>query len=251
MAFALNMRGTGYVTSYAAAVAMYNRATPWRGEDPAGERPLPNKRHRTMGVRMDNEDVVFRYHHTDVIRWRQDGSYTINTGGYDTLSTCGFASHFMPQRHWLTKSAAHLRIDTWVYPIVGHEVTVSETGTVSGPGLGRFEAKRVNRAKANTLLATTGYPEYRAWYKAMYPMVKDTMPAMYRRRYVGAEEMQDMLRDEATWHDLMMSQMGDPSTTRAILYAYRGLEHRIWEYEYHTRLDYTAVTRKYTTTTAG
>jgi hypothetical protein len=46
MSFGLSMRGVSYVMTYDAAVAMYNKATPWRGEDPDGERPLPQKRAR-------------------------------------------------------------------------------------------------------------------------------------------------------------------------------------------------------------
>jgi len=251
MAFALNMRGIGYVTSYAAAVAMYDRATPWRGDDPTAERPLPNKRTRNMGVRMVGSDVVFRYHTTDVIRWREDGSYTVNTGGYSTQSTCEFASHFMPNRHWLTKCTAHLTSDDWTYAVVGHEVTVSGTGTVSGPGLGRFEAKRVNRAKAKRLLAELGYPEYREWYNVMYPMVRDTMPRMWQRKSYSAHEMVSMLRDKDLWHALMTSDVSDLNTLRAVMYDYQGREYGIWDFTQHARVAGRDVPRSYTTTTAG
>jgi len=250
MPFALRMHRTGYVKSYADAVTMYNRATPWRGEDPVGERPLPNKRTRDIGVRMDNEDVVFRYHHTDVIRWRKDGSYTINTGGYDTMSTCEFASHFMPQRHWLTKNTAHLNIDDWTYAVVGHEVTVSGTGTVSGHGLGAFETKRVNRANAKRLLADIGYPEYRDWYNVMYPMVRDTMPRMWQRESYSAHQMVSMLRDKDSWHALMVSYSSDLNTLRNVMYDYQGREYGVWDFTQHDRVAGRDVPRSYTVTTA-
>ena len=250
MTFSLNMRGTGYVTSYAAAVAMYDRATPWRGDDPTAERPLPTKRTRNMGVRMVGSDVVFRYHQTDVIRWREDESYTVNTGGYATQSTCEFASHFMPQRHWLTKCTAHLIIDEWTYAVVGHEVTVSGTGAVSGHGLGAFEAKRVNRANAKRLLADIGYPEYRDWYNVMYPMVRDTMPRMWQRESYSAHQMVSMLRDKDSWHALMVSYSSELSTLRSIMYDYQGREYGVWDFTQHDRVAGRDVPRSYTVTTA-
>lgn len=134
MTFGLSMRGVSYVTTYGAAVAMYNKATPWRGEDVDGECPLPQKRSRDYGVRMDGTDVVFRYHRTDVIRWHKDGSYTLDTGGYRTRSTGEFASNFMPQRHCLEKEASCLRINGEIWPIAGHKVTVSADGIPSGEG---------------------------------------------------------------------------------------------------------------------
>ena len=250
MTFSLSMYGTGYTKTYAEAVAMYGRATPWRGEAPAGERPLPNKRTRIMGVRMDSGDVVFRYHTTDVIRWREDGSYTINTGGYTTQSTCEFASHFMPNRHWLTKCTAHLTIDDWTYAVVGHEVKVSGTGTVSGSGLGVFEEKRVKWANAKRLLAELGYPEYREWYNVMYPMVRDTMPRMGQRKRYSAHDMVSMLRDKDSWHALMTSAVSDLNTLRNVMYDYQGREYGVWEFTRHDRVAGRDVPQSHATTTA-
>jgi hypothetical protein len=228
------MRDVAWVRSYAEAVAMFEKSVPWRngGED----RPLPNKRQRTYGVRMSGDDVVFRYHTTDVIRWRPDESYTINTGGYSSRSTCEFASHFMPPRHWLTKETAHLSIDGTVYAVAGQRISVSGTGMVSGPGLGRFEKPSINRKKAKEFLTEVGYYPYVAWHKLMHPMVQDTMPERWRRRYVYEYDIAPMLHDEEKWHDLMMSTAGDPPVLRELLYRYRGAEFGVFDHAYYDSL---------------
>ena len=232
MTFGLSMRSVPYVRSHADAVAMYNRATPWRGEDPAGERPLPDKRDRSYGVRVDDTDVVFRYHHTDVVRWHADGSYTLNTGGYRTNSTGTFATTFMPLKHYLQKEATHLRIKERLYPIAGHKVTVSADEVPRGEGLGRFSKRKVNRAKAKVLLETLGYPAYRAWYETMFPMVRDTLPVEWRRDYYSDDSIQQSLGDPEMWHGLMMSRAGTPAQVRKAMYARHGHQADIWLYEY-------------------
>jgi hypothetical protein len=244
MSFALSMRSVPYSLDYAGAVAIFNRAVPWRngGDD----RPLPNKRTRNMGVRMNGDDVVFRYHRTDVIRWKPDGSYELDTGGYNTRSTCEFATHFMPHRHRLSGETAHLRIEDKVYPMVGQQATVSRTGDVSGPGIGRFEERTVNRKKARTMLKEMGYYEYLAWHKLMYPMVRDTMPPSWRRRYMSEDEAAGALKvGQDAYHDLMMAMGGEPDTVRDKLYAAYGDRHGIWDVTYHDSLSYTANLRRY------
>lgn len=236
MAFGLSMRSVPFVLTYADAVAMYGRATPWRGEDPEGERPLPDKRDRSYGVRMDDTDVVFRYHHTDVVRWHADGSYTLNTGGYCTNSTGTFATNFMPRQHYLQKETRHLRISERLYPIAGHRVTVSADGVPSGEGLGRFSKRTVNRKRAKALLATLGYPEYRAWYEAMFPMVRDTMPPQWRRDYYSPESIEQALGDPEMWHGLMMGNCGSPAQVREVMYARHGHSADVWDYEYRDSL---------------
>jgi len=210
---------------------MYNKATPWRGEDPDGERPLPQKRARDYGVRMDGTDVVFRYHRTDVIRWHKDGSYTMDTGGYRTRSTCEFASKFMPHRHYVEKEASHLRINGDIYPIAGHKVAVSADGTPSGEGLGVFVKRTVNRKKAKVLLDRLGYPAYRQWYETMFPMVRDTLPPTWRRDHIAAGYVEMALKDPEKWHELMVSNSGTPAQVREMMYEIHGDRHGVWDYE--------------------
>ena len=232
MAFGLSMRSVPYVTTYADAVAMYGGATAWRGEDPAGERPLPDKRSRDYGVRIDGTDVVFRYHNTDVVRWHANGSYTLNTGGYHTNSTGTFATNFMPRQHYLQKEATHLRIKDRLYPIAGHKVTVSTDEVPSGEGLGRFAKRTVNRKRATALLATLGYPAYRAWYETMLPMVRDTMPPTWRRDYYSADAIKESLGDPEMWHGLMMSTAGSPAQVREAMYSKYEYHGSVYDYEY-------------------
>lgn len=238
MSFGFNMRGVPYVKTYNEAVAMFEKAVPWRngGDD----RPLPGKRSRTYGVRMNGDDVVFRYHRTDVIRWHKDGSYEIDTGGYNSRSTCEFANHFMPNRHWLAKQTAHLRIGDWVYPIVGTRVTVSETGAVSGSGLGRFKKTSINRKKAKAMLTELGYYPYLAWHKLMYPMVQDTMPSKYRRPFMSESNVIEALQaGQDAYHDLMVSYVGEPDTVRELLYRARGAAFGIYNYTHQDRVENT------------
>jgi hypothetical protein len=244
MAFALSMYRVPYAKTYDEAVALYERAEPWRngGDD----RPLPSKRTRIMGVRMVGEDVVFRYHYTNVIRWRPDGSYTINTGGYGSRSTAEFASHFMPQCDYLRSGALHLRIGDRLYAMPGRCVTVSKTGEVSGSGLGVFRKKTVNRRNAKAMLTELGYYPYAAWHKLMYPMVQGAMPAMWRRSWLTGEEMLECLsKGQETYHDLMMSRFGAPDTVRKDLYRVYGERFAIWDYVDHDHLSYTDNVRLY------
>ena len=243
MSFGLSMRGVSYVTTHDAAVAMYNKATPWRGEDPDGERPLPEKRSRDYGVRMDGTDVVFRYHRTDVIRWHKDGSYTLDTGGYRTRSTGEFASNFMPQRHWLQKEASHLRIGDRIYPIAGHKVTVSADDVPSGEGLGEFVKRTVNRKKSKVLLDRLGYPAYRQWYETMFPLVRETLPSRYRRDYLAEGYVEAALKDPEKWHELMVSNGGTPAQVREMMYSVYGYYEGVWNYD---RRDSVANTHGYT-----
>lgn len=230
MSFGLNMRDVSYVTSYASAVAMYDKGTAWRGEDPDGERPLHQKRQRQYGVRMDDSDVVFRYHTTDVIRWHKDDSYTIYTGGYHTPSTCTFASNFMPQRHYLQKEGWHLQLDGKVYPLAGNLVTVSADGVPSGSDLGMFTRRTVNRKSARDLLVAVGYPAYREWYTTMFPMVRDSMPSYWRREHHSVTEVKRALKDPEAWHALMMSDCGTLERIREVIYDDMGDEYYVWEY---------------------
>lgn len=249
MSFGLSMRDVAWVKSYAEAVAMFEKAVPWRngGDD----RPLPNKRTRDMGVRMNGDDVVFRYHRTDVIRWKPNGSYEINTGGHSSRSTCEFANHFMPNYHWLTKETAHLRIDDTVYAVAGQRIDVSETGVVSGSGLGRFEKTSINRKKAKELLTELGFYKYVAWHKLMHPMVQGTMPDRWRRRYVAEYDIAPMLNDEETWHDLMMSSAGEPHILRELLYRQHGESHEVFDHTYYDSVPHTTNLQRYAVVMRG
>lgn len=250
MSFALSMRSVPYATSYEAAVALYERCVPWRngGDD----RPLPGKRSRNTGVRMDGDAVVFRYHSTDVIRWYKDGSYGINTGGYSSRSTTEFANNFMPHGHNLFGETRHLRIKDRVYAVWGQHLSVSADGVVSGSGLGRFEERTVNRKKAREMLKEMGYYEYLAWHKLMYPMVQDTMPPRWKRPYMDSVERTDALaQGQGAYYQLMMSHGGEPDSLREMLYMAHGYANKIWDVTRHDWIPDTANLRRYNIVAKG
>lgn len=245
MSFAINMYDVPYVTSYAEAVAFYERSVPWRngGED----RPLVNKRHRGMGVRLAGDAVVFRYHTTDVVIWRPDNSYELDNGRYSSRSTCEFANNFMPSMHWLMSETRHLRINDHIYPIWDcRRLRVSADGAVSGPGLGRFMKRTVNRKRARTLLKSLGYYEYLDWHKTMYPMVRDTMPPTWKREHVRVDQIVALLAHGVdAYYPLMMSNGGEPDTVREVLYAAFGDARNVWDAAYHDRLPISTNLRGY------
>lgn len=243
MSFGLSMNGVPWVKSYAEAVALFEKAVPWRngGED----RPLPGKRNRNTGVRMDGDDVVFRYHYTDVIRWKPNGAYEINTGGHSSRSTCEFANHFMPNRHWLMRETAHLGIEGTIYAVAGQRINVSKTGVVSGSGLGRFEKTHINRKNAKELLTALGFYKYVAWHKLMHPMVQDTMPDRWRRPWVSEYDVAPMLHNEETWHTLMVSAAGEPPILRELLYRQHGEAYGVFDRTYYDGVETTTNMQRY------
>jgi len=220
MTYAVTMRDVPVATSYAGAVALFERAVPWRngGDD----RPLPNKRSRDYGVRMSGDDVVFRCYRTDVIRWKPDGSYEINTGGYGTRTTCEFANNFMPRGHYLLKSTQWLRIEGCTYPISGSRVSVSSEGCVSGDGLGEFQRRTIDRKAAKALLARVGYTEYAKWYASMAPLMGDQLAYKWQLRMITAHDAIAALQRQDQWHTLLMSQSGHPDQMRRMVYEYVG-----------------------------
>jgi hypothetical protein len=110
MSFRLSLYIVPHVRSYDEARAFHAKAAkkPWRNTSRTpvnsyntayyADHALPGKRSRTCGVRMENENIIFRLHTTDVITWRPDGSVRVNV--YHSQSTCGFINHFIPRRMW-------------------------------------------------------------------------------------------------------------------------------------------------------
>lgn len=244
MSFGLRLGSVPFVTSYDGAVAFYERAKPWRNG--GLDRPLVGKRARNMGVRMDGDDVVFRYHSTDVVTWHKHGGYTINTGGYSSRSTCEFATNFMPHGHALWHETRHLRVDQRVYPVHGTIMHVSAEGVVSGSGIGLFEERSVNRKKGRAMLKDMGYYEYLAWHKLIYPMVKDTMPPSWSRQLMDPHEVLMALKvGQEEYHSMMMALDGEPDAVRDKLYDFYGERYDIWDVTYHDTLSYTANLRRY------
>jgi hypothetical protein len=219
MAFSVNMyRGViGVINSYKCAVAFYHSCR----DKGMSERPIKGKEtSKQMGVTLaSNGDVKFRYHSTNVIVWHRSNSYTINT--FSSISTCAFASAFMPAGHGLGGMGSRIRIGGWVDGTVH---AIISTATIKGDKVKTdavFFKEVINRKVAKKVLDTTRYAEYREWHAAMYPMVKDDMPPAYRREYIGYpfDNTVKLLENPDEWHRLMMSRAGHPSQIREGIYA--------------------------------
>jgi hypothetical protein len=218
MSFSVNMNHgvIGIIGSHKDAVAFYHSCRD-RG-DFNGERRIKGKENsKQMGVSLaSNGDVKFRYHRTDVIVWHRNNSYTINT--FSSISTCAFASAFMPAGHNLSNTGSRIYIGNWEEATVH---AIISTATIKGNKVKTdavFTKEVINRKAAKKVLDTTRYAEYRKWHAAMYPMVKDDMPPEYKREYLGYGGRDDLLANPDEWHRLMMSRDGDPSAIRLGIY---------------------------------
>jgi hypothetical protein len=206
------------ISSHAEAVAFYERCPVKGGHDYGDERRIKGKESsRQMSVRIrKNGDVAFKYHATDVVTWRMDNSYVIES--YASRSTCEFANRFLPHDHYLTKEAQQLVIGGWrdgvVYPIL-RSITV-RGDTVETKAM--FTRQVVDRKGAKQVLAGTRYAEYRDWYNVMFPMVRDTMPNRWQRKVWGPHELMEMLNDPDQWHAIMTGSTGTPYQVREVLY---------------------------------
>ena len=213
MSFSVNMYHAviGTIGSHKDAVSFYHSC---RDKGDSERRIKGKENSKQMGVRLaSNGDVEFRYHSTDVIVWHRNNSYTINT--FSSISTCAFASAFMPRWHNLTKRGSRIDIDDTVHAIW-------QTATIKGDKVKTdavFAKELINRKAAKKVLDKTSYGEYRKWHATMYPMVKDDMPPEYTRELLGYHMPAELLADPDEWHRLMMSRDGDPSKIREGIYA--------------------------------
>jgi len=220
MSFSVNMSTADIrtINSHADAVDFYKSClvTCEYGE----ERRIKGKANsKQMGVSIDSKgDVLFRYHRTDVVIWHRNNSYTINS--YSSRSTDAFASAFMPSNASLSKQGSQIILgcryrdeDAVIHP-------VCYTATVRGKVVKTdavFTKDTINRKKAKKLLATTRYAEYREWYGAMWPMVRDDLPPTYRREYLTIE-LPELISNSDEWHRVMVSQQGCPDNIRNSIY---------------------------------
>jgi hypothetical protein len=219
MSFGLSMYHctVSSINSHAEAVAFYNSCKVKRGHDHGDERPIRGKERSSMSVRISaNGAVHFKYHHTDVVSWYPDNSFKI--GVYTSNSTCTFADCFTPRRTHMTKTGTVLMHGDLIYPLLG-SLTVHADGRVIQERQDTcFAIGRTDRRKGKEALARTRYAEYRTWYNVMWPMVKGTVVYLKPTWQVEREAF-DMLADEAQWHDLMMSVIGNPNTLRELIYS--------------------------------
>jgi hypothetical protein len=212
MSFGLSMYecGVSSIDTHAEALRFYESCKVKRGRAPTDPRPIRGKERSPMDVRVEQDNVIFRYHRTDVVTWRPDNSYVLSC--WTSQSTATFASAFIPFRHHSTKESTVLQVGDKMYPVV-NTITVRADNTVETQAV--FAREVVNRANAKRALATTRYADYRAWHKLMWPMVCET--ATSRWAYT-MDTSSAALADEANWHDIMMGIYGNPDTVRERLY---------------------------------
>jgi hypothetical protein len=216
MSFSVNMYGAniGIISNYKDAVAFYHKC---RDKGDSRRRIKGKENSHQMGVTLaSNGDVEFSYYSTDVIVWHRNNNYTINT--FSSISTCAFASAFMPRCHNLGNIGSRIYIGNWEEGTVH---AIISTATIKGDKVKTdavFAKEVINRKAAKKVLDKTPYAEYRKWHAAMYPMVKDDMPPEYQREYLGYGGVGDLLADPDEWHRLMMSRDGNPSAIRLGIY---------------------------------
>lgn len=214
MAFKVEMHHRDRCDNYKQALDLFGRTKPWRngGED----HPLPNKRVRHMGVRkLPDGSIAFRFHHTDVVTWHPDETYTLVP--YQSQSTCDFANAFLPYGHNLCKTGAVLGIYErtgpsvyYVYYPVEYDSKVHVNPALKAPThqlKSIFVRPRVNRKAAKVARDKTRYAEFAEWYKLMMAM-RNNMPIMHGEftYNVTSHDILNALADESRWHDLMTSR---------------------------------------------
>ena len=62
-----------------------------------GKRKIANN---TYARRVDENTVAIKFHHTDIVTWHSDESYTLNTGGWWTMSTHERMKRYTPTIPW-------------------------------------------------------------------------------------------------------------------------------------------------------
>lgn len=221
--FGLNMYSCAArsINNHAEAVAFYESCKTKRGSD---ERRLRGKEtSRNMTVRIDaSGNVLFKYHDTDVVTWRPNNSYVVH--GWASRSTATFASTFIPDNHFMSRECQRLHIGSWsygtVYPVWRSVTVYGDTVQTNGV----FVRQVVDRKAARVVLARTRYAEYRDWYNVTIPMMRDSMPPSWNRKWYSPSEFVSMLDDTDRWLDIMLSVGGTPDAVREMLYRNSGDE---------------------------
>lgn len=218
--FGVNMDSCGVwrINSYAEAVSFYDRCKARRGSAHGDERPIKGKEgsKRIMGVRIEADRVMFRYHSTDVVQWRPDNSIRIKI--FNSPSTCRFACCFLPMMVELRRDAHVLRVGNTFYPtattvVVKPDLCVDYEG--HAPYFYRYV---INRTRAKAALAKTRYAEYRAWFNLMFPIIKESKGRSWEVEWLDLTTTLNLLRDEEQWYRLMMSYQGNPDEVRSVIY---------------------------------
>jgi len=198
--FGLSMRGVSSVTSYAEAVAMFERAQakPQRPAD-SGDFKIPGKASKITGISMRNGEVRFTYHTTAVVMWFPDGTCTVDLS-YESFSTATFANKFTPAGIGIHGEADVVSVGTWregkYYAHCG-SVTIRPDGTLEGTRA--IRSKRLNRKRAATALATENFAAFAAYYTPLHDFWGNQL---HMGEDIASHRMLAMMRDPEQWDAL-------------------------------------------------
>lgn len=95
MAFGIDTKGIRTFNSYKEASDWEAAVKPVRG-DANNTKPLGPRNKKHINIRKENDDIVIRLYHTDVITYHPNGTITLDHGGYNTLSTVSLMQAVLP-----------------------------------------------------------------------------------------------------------------------------------------------------------
>lgn len=202
MSFGLSMHDVDYVTSYAAARAMYDKAKPRKTTRGAGDRPLPGREKSLItGISLRGDDVVFTYHVTDVVTWKADGRCVLNLQ-YKSQSSATFANRFAPSRIELHRECEILLDGCWnsgSYYRTSGRVTIMPGGSVEGTL--PFSVKTLNRQRSKQARIDSGYAEFVLWYTDQANFWQENLHR--GSTWFPPSDMIRMLSDREQWSAIM------------------------------------------------
>jgi hypothetical protein len=203
MTFGLSMSGVRRVTSYAAALALYEKAVPRRGGTGSGERKLPGHSKPYTGLTRRGDNIEFIYHTTEVVTWRPDGSVLLDLR-YQSYSTATFADRFTPTSLNVSGTADVLyNRNTGLYYLAGPSVTFTADEVLEGTV--PITRKLVDRKLGNEALERRGYKKFEHWYLPMAAMLGGNAHRSLTKfgPYTRNSDLIDAVADESSWHDLL------------------------------------------------
>jgi hypothetical protein len=228
MSFRVTLHAVPSVSSYEQALALHTKAAekPWNNSRlpervsqyyPAycSDHALPGKRQRTCGVRMQNENIIFRLHSTDVVTWRPDGSVRVEV--YNSQSTCVFINNFIP-RHLMISLHSNgfvmRNLETFDATPLRDDFTIFADGTIGDTDPVTFALRRINKPVAKRLREELGYPAFAKWRKIMEPLLVNgrSWAARHEARWaVDRTGIRDTLQDREMWPQFIIGNM--PNST--------------------------------------
>lgn len=216
MSFRVILQSVPSVRSYNEALAFFHKAAekPWRKgklHTYYSDHALPGKRQRTCGVRMQNENIIFRLHNTDVVTWRPDGSVRVKV--YNSQSTCVFINNFIPRHLMISLHSNGFVIrdlDTNMAKPLRDDFTIFADGTIGETDPVTFAIRRVNKLVAKRLREESGYPAFAKWRKIMEPLLVNghSWAARHEARWaIDSRGVEDTLQDQESWPQFIIGNM--------------------------------------------